>query len=45
MQAQNRNIEMIFKVVNKRPQLNKQEQLRRKETVRADLYQVYKKYV
>lgn len=45
MQVQNKNIEMMFKVVNKRPQLNKQEQLKRKNTVRADLYQIYKKYV
>lgn len=42
---ENRNIKMSFKIVNKRPQLNKQEQLRRKNTVRADLYQIYKKYV
>lgn len=45
MQVQNRNIEMIFKVVNKRPQMNKQEQLKRKKAVRADLYQIYKKYI
>ena len=44
MQVQDKNIETVFKIVNKRPHSDKQEQQRRKDAVRADLYQIYKKY-
>lgn len=36
--------EIAFRVVNKRPDANKQDVKRRRETVRADLYHIFKKY-
>lgn len=44
MEVQEKNIETVFKIVNKRPYDSKQEQQRKKDAVRADLYQIYKKY-
>lgn len=39
-----RENEISFRIVNKRPDSKKQDVKRRRETVRADLYHIFKKY-
>lgn len=36
--------EISFRIVNRHPNTNKQDVKRRRETVRADLYHIFKKY-
>lgn len=45
VQTNEKDIETIFKIVNKSPKYNsKQEQQRKQDEIRADLHRVYKKY-
>lgn len=37
--------ELSFKVIHKHPNADRQEVKQRKETIRADLYNIFKKYV
>lgn len=37
--------EFTFRIVNRKPDYSKQEGIRKRETARADLYHIFKKYM
>jgi hypothetical protein len=45
MNSQYKDICTFFKIVNKKPNYSSQERLKKRDSVRADLYKVYKKYM